>query len=285
MDLIYYKDEKGNFGDDLNPYIFYNLLGDFNSYPEDIDFIGIGSILDEKFLCNKIRPNSKKIIFGSGVREFHFKIDNRKNYDIQFVRGPISAKVIGNVDYITDSAYLLKLLDKTQIFEKKYELSYIPYFKHVNLFNWDLFEKLTNIHVILPHKPIDIVIDEIKKSKKIISTAMHGAIVADIYRIPWVRGRMNTNIVESHLTTELKWYDWYNSIGFDTIRTINFNFSFTNCNFLNTISNTYKLILIAKSFYKQKKYNLSTDTIFKENIDKLETKIQFIKKQYKIYND
>ena len=42
MELFYFKSEKGNFGDDLNPWLWGEIFGDLSKYQCDIDFIGIG---------------------------------------------------------------------------------------------------------------------------------------------------------------------------------------------------------------------------------------------------
>ena len=53
MNLTYFKADIGNFGDDLNLWLWPQLLGSFDEYPANLYFVGIGSILDHRILENK----------------------------------------------------------------------------------------------------------------------------------------------------------------------------------------------------------------------------------------
>lgn len=51
--------------------------------------------------------------------------------------------------------------------------------------------------------------EEIAGSEKVISAAMHGAILADICRVPWARLKMEfLTLDETFFINELKWRDW-----------------------------------------------------------------------------
>ncbi|MNG01993.1 Exopolysaccharide glucosyl ketal-pyruvate-transferase [compost metagenome] len=160
---------------------------------------------------------------------------------------------------------------------KKYKLSFIPYFRHVPYFNWGLFERLTGIHVILPTNEVEQVITEINESEKIITAAMHGAILADIYRVPWMRARFSKHGYESSFTSELKWNDWFQSIGFNEIPTHNFDFTFKKKN------SKFKSLIMMGLMYMRFKHNsflLSSDSFLKEIDSKLDLEIQFVKNKY-----
>ncbi len=47
MKLIYYKGKITNFGDELNPYIFNQLLPNMFDGKDDIRFYGIGSMIGD----------------------------------------------------------------------------------------------------------------------------------------------------------------------------------------------------------------------------------------------
>lgn len=268
MNIIYFKSEIGNFGDDLNPWLWEKLLGDLSQYNSDYDLVGIGSILDDR-----LQGERKKVIFGSGVRDFGFNKKEFKNLDFIFVRGPISSKAVGGVPYITDAAYGLRLLPEETV-EKKYDLSFVPYFRHVKHFDWSLFEKRTGIHVILPTNSVDVVIKEIRQSKKIISAAMHGAIIADIYRVPWMRVRFSKHGHESALTSELKWSDWSQSIGFESIPFHSFDFNF---NGRTPAIKKLLYITIMKRRFRNNQFSLSTT----ETINAIDSKLKEAIEQFK----
>lgn len=278
MNLVYFKSEEGNFGDDLNPWIWDKLFGDSEDYDDDLDFIGIGSILDERL--NK--ENRKKVIFGSGIRDLSFR--PTENYDIRFVRGPISARNLNDVPFITDSAYCLALLnEKFSDQDKKYKCSIVPYFRHAKTVNWKLFEKITGIHVILPTKNIEQVLKEIAASEKIIAGAMHGAIIADVLRVPWKRLRLGKHGKETFLTSEIKWHDWLYSINiFEEIQTIDVNSKiFENSKIGNFISGKIQFIESIKKISFKGNFYLSTNEVFEEKIKLLEKEVSKFISDYK----
>jgi len=271
MNLIYFKARTGNFGDDLNPWIWEKLLGDFESYDNNVDFVGIGSILDERL--NK--GNQRKVVFGSGIRDFQFICN--ENVDIRFVRGPISSKYLNNAPYITDSAYCLALLEKNYgNHEKKYNCSIVPYFRHIKNINWKLFEKLTGIHVILPNDTIENILEEINASKKIIAGAMHGAIIADILRVPWKRLRLGKHGYESVLTSEIKWCDWLYSMEiFEEMETLEINDKlFKNSRIASFVSGRIQFLELLKKVNSKGKFYLSSNDVFKEKVNQLKKEVE-----------
>ena len=273
MNLIYFKSDIGNFGDDLNVWLWEQLLGDFKNYQNAVDFVGIGSIFDQR-----IKSPNKKIIFGSGVRDFNLDVNTFNDLDIRFVRGPISGKITNGSPYITDSAYALRLLPKAEV-KKRYKKSFIPYFRHVNHFNWSLFEKVTGIHVISPILPVEHVIEEIQASEQIMTAAMHGAILADIYRVPWMRVKFTAHGSENGLTSELKWNDWLLSVGLNNIPTIYFDFTL---NYTASKMKQYVYLSLMKVKLKKLKFVMSTDATIKDIEQKLRLEIEKIKTDYKL---
>lgn len=273
MNIIYFKSDIGNFGDDLNPWLWEKLFGDFSNYKKDLDFIGIGSILD-----NRIKSDNDKIVFGSGVRDFDFDINQISNIKVLFVRGPISSKLTNNSNYLTDAAYALRLLPK-KTYTKKYKASIIPYFRHAYQFNWGLFEKFTGIHVIMPTQHVEKVIEEINQSEKILASAMHGAILADVYRVPWMRVKFSKHGHESPLTSELKWSDWLSSVGLNDVPTHNFDFNFNKRK--SKIKQLYYL-LIMKVKFRKNTFVKSSDKIIEEIDDKMKIQIEQFKNDYKL---
>lgn len=261
MKLYYFDSPIGNFGDDLNPWIWEKLLGDFNKYPEDKTFVGIGSVLDKR-----LNQNISNIIAGAGVRNFTTDLDIEKCKFI-FVRGPISSKALNNVPYITDSAYCLALLNEFEGNEekKKHKCSIIPYFRHLNSLNWTKLAKDLGYNFINITDPVEEVIKQIRESERVISGAMHGAIVADIYRVPWQRLIFGKHGYENFETSDLKWNDWLLSIDFS----------------LNQINHGINIIMAKKYFHRNKvvKYALLKELNFK-----LKTNKHFYLSSNKVYN-
>src|SRR5690606_20378792 len=93
MRNIYFKSEIGNFGDDLNGWLWPRLFKGFEK-GDDISFIGIGSILDARFNSNEaVRCSKRKIVFGTGVRPSltGAPLSLDPDWDIRFLRGPLSS--------------------------------------------------------------------------------------------------------------------------------------------------------------------------------------------------
>lgn len=219
MQYAYFKSEQGNFGDDLNEWLWPRLFGntDLNT---NYAFWGIGSILyNENKLIDKMR-DKRKIVFGTGIRPSEtyqpFKLD--ESWDIRFLRGPLSASALGNkFPYITDAAYALRQLNNfDSLIEtpKKYEISLMPYFRSVNFFNWEKVCQELGYHFISPFSEngVEHTIREIAASKHLITEAMHGAIVADVLRVPWHRYILTTPHTEGAAVSEFKWNDWLMSV-------------------------------------------------------------------------
>ena len=66
MKLYYYRDPVGNFGDDLNPWIWTTLLPDFLDDDDTDLFLGIGTVI------NSAVPSApRKLVFGAGLLTRH----------------------------------------------------------------------------------------------------------------------------------------------------------------------------------------------------------------------
>jgi succinoglycan biosynthesis protein ExoV len=61
--------------------------------------------------------------------------------------------------------------------------------------------------LIDPRWPVDVVLDHLLASERVICEAMHGAIIADALRIPWVA------VQPIMAVNQPKWQDWADSLG------------------------------------------------------------------------
>lgn len=230
MEYIYYKDPVGNFGDDLNGWLWPQLFGK-ETIENDDAFFGIGSILyNENKLITDLQ-NRKKIVFGTGIRPSYQPFKYDQTWDIKFLRGPLSSYSLNNEhDFITDAAYALRVTENFELLknsEKKYEISVMPYFRSIKYFDWKLICDRLGYHYISPlsENGVEFTLTEIASSKYLITEAMHGAILADVLRVPWRRYVLSTPVTEGSMVSEFKWMDWLSSIGLANINTtfIKFN--------------------------------------------------------------
>ena len=219
MKYLHIKSAKDNFGDDLNAWLWPQIFTGVPAH-DDCYFLGIGTLLlgDSPFL--KKIAHSKKIVFGSGLRPSESYV----NYipdgltDIKFLRGPLSAMLLENkYGYITDAAYAIRQLQNFEELKntpKKYEVSLMPYFLSVDFFDWKSICNKLGVHYISPlsEKGVAFTLREIAASKHLISEAMHGAIAADLLRVPWHRYVLTTPHTEGGMVSQFKWSDWLQSV-------------------------------------------------------------------------
>lgn len=291
--LYYYKTNVGNIGDDLNEWLWPDLL-DLNNVKKDIKLIGIGSIITPALEKEKNFLESTKITLGSGVRGIDSLPNLNTNWDFSFLRGPISSLYLtGNLDnYITDGAYCLRLHSKFKLLantKKSHPIAFMPYLRTSHLIPWEKICKELGIHYISPHplEGIESKLKEIASCEYIITEAMHGGILADIFRIPWTKFQFASNLIEGSHTNELKWQDWtrglhikystYNSVTFPKKVTLLPHFYHTYIKF-----NKKKLSSIVNEQLQKislsKPQSLSSSMIINEVDNKLFDKINNINK-------
>lgn len=292
MKLIYYR-QSNNFGDALNPLIFHKFLPEFFDEDTSAAFIGIGSIIHFKV------PEAKNnIIFSSGFaygKAPH--IDER--YDVVCVRGPLTCERLGlNKNLaITDGAALLKTF-RWKACIKKFRVSFMPHHESLNFYDWKTVCNEIGFHFISPLDDMHKVLAEIRESEVIITEAMHGAIVADTLRIPWIPVKFYPTI------SEFKWHDWTSSLNMlyqpnllkpiynnKTIRE-KVNLKFNNkapesvVKFTTGIYEKMQDVFICKSSLKElarlqfARTYLSEESILDGKVEQLEKKLELLKLKY-----
>jgi succinoglycan biosynthesis protein ExoV len=199
MNVIYYKDKKGNFGDDLNEWIWHEIAPFIHKKKSEYSLLGIGSIINEELIKDK-----KVVIFGSGIG---YGIPPRKeDVEIKSLRGKLSAKILG-VDEsfaIADSAILLNLISEFSPIpeEERNGIIFIPHHKTIENHDFSEICKNCGVELIDPTQDSKYVINKIRQAKLVIAEAMHAAIIADTMRVNWVP------VVANHEINTFKWLDW-----------------------------------------------------------------------------
>jgi succinoglycan biosynthesis protein ExoV len=298
MEYIYYKDPIGNFGDDLNGWLWPQLFGE-ESLNNDDAFLGIGSILFNNSKLITDLKERKKIVFGTGIRPTYeaFKYDDK--WDVKFLRGPLSSYSFNNeYEYITDAAYALRFIenfDSLKNAEKKYEISVMPYFRSIPFFDWQSICDRLGYHYISPlsENGVEFTLKEIASSKYLITEAMHGAILADVLRVPWNRYVLSTPVTEGPMVSEFKWMDWLYSVGLTDVNTTFIKFNrktFLNSWFKKVSGNILDVDFFMKrvvvddilsKLASVKQYYLSKDSIIEVIDRKINDKITDFKNELK----
>jgi succinoglycan biosynthesis protein ExoV len=198
-----YAYEGENFGDAMNHWLWPRLLPGFlDDDPRSI-FIGIGSLLNARVPAARY-----KVVFGSGVgygRRLN-RLDS--TWTVYCVRGPLSAEALGLPPElaVTDPAALIATIELPPE-PAKHAVSFMPHWRSAVYWDWNGVCAAAGIHYISPQRPFEEVLREIRSSRLLICEAMHGAIVADALRIPWVPVRAYKHILA------FKWWDWCRSLG------------------------------------------------------------------------
>jgi hypothetical protein len=198
MKLYFYKEETANFGDDLNDWIWPKLLPNYFDEDSSHLVLGIGSILNDK-----LPLSDKYTVLGSGWGYGSApKINN--DWNILCVRGKLTCRALGIAEEkaVIDPAYLLKDLFTEKI-EKKYKVSLIPHAISLDVGQWEEVCNILGIHLIdIRTNDTEHFVNEIKSSEKVLTEAMHGAIVADCFGVPWLGYTAYEHI------NSTKWNDW-----------------------------------------------------------------------------
>jgi succinoglycan biosynthesis protein ExoV len=201
MKLYYHKGK--NFGDQLNPLIFDHFMpGAFDENDNGL-FVGIGSLIG---LVSRFPQ--RKVVFSSGLADGDASTygpvpNDLSSYEFVCVRGPLTAKRLGlNADLaITDGAILLAAMQLPLV--RSHEvISFMPHAGSEQFYDHQKMAEELGWQFISPMEEPQQVLQKMMRSKFIVTEAMHGAIVADTLRIPWIP------YVGFSTVNHFKWQDW-----------------------------------------------------------------------------
>jgi succinoglycan biosynthesis protein ExoV len=200
--FVRYHEGNKNFGDQLNKLIWPNLLSGCDIGQKCRTTIyGIGTILNKDNVAD-----GRKVIFGSGVGYGEIPTIT-DDWTIYCVRGPESAKALGiSTDYaVTDPAILVtEFVDANR---KKSGIAFFPHESSLRRIPWGLYCNWLGFRFVSPRWSVGRVNKLLSNSQLVLTEALHGAIVADSLRTPWIPFKMNSSILD------FKWIDWCRSVG------------------------------------------------------------------------
>ncbi|RAI54624.1 polysaccharide pyruvyl transferase family protein [Roseicella frigidaeris] len=207
MQLVYYRKQVPNFGDDLNAVLWKGLApGLFDEDPET-GFVGIGTIIGMP--CGGLR---RLHVFSSGIGNDRPEAWRGKQVEYWCVRGPVSARVLGlpAERALTDGAILTPLVAGfPQAATGTGGTLVVPHFQTLDHPGWPEVARLTGYELLDPRGTPEAVIARIAGARLVLTESLHGAILADVYGIPWIAFATSKNFGIS------KWVDWTLSLGRD----------------------------------------------------------------------
>lgn len=206
MKLTYYRGPRPNFGDDLNAWLWPQILPNYFDENDSELFIGIGSILTDDY-----PKKARKIVVGSGYGGYSTPPVLDSTWDVRFVRGKHTAKRIGLDERlgIGDSAILIRSLLDYKSGAKRHKFSFMPHWESAQVGLWADVCKRCGFNYVDPRDEVESINNAILQSEVVITEAMHGAIVSDALRTPWIA------MSPIHTRHHAKWSDWSSALGFD----------------------------------------------------------------------
>lgn len=204
---LYWWNDRPNFGDAISPVVVEWATGEKVVHAAKTDegkVLGIGSILQF--------AGPGDCVWGSGVHPFAHHRYLQRSADpssIKFlaVRGPITRDAVftrfGQVPRaLGDPALLMPLIYKPCVRPGARKVGMIPHFSDRHLVPAALKEFVIDVT-----RPWDEVINEIVSSERIISSSLHGIIVAEAYGVPATWARLSSK------EGSTKFWDYYLSTG------------------------------------------------------------------------
>lgn len=174
---------SNNFGDVLTPWLIKALTGKTPVYVEPTEYcekyMFAGSILNW--------ADKNTIVWGAGLANRNDVVN--VECQILAIRGSISKKranVCGNInipEIYGDPALILPVILDSKI-SVKYEVGIIPHYVDQFPLQYASFTKDPRVKVINVFDEVETVISEVLQCRRILSSSLHGLIVADAYGIP-----------------------------------------------------------------------------------------------------
>lgn len=217
--VLKYWDYESNWGDSVNPYLIEKLTGlpvvssnrVFN-FKHKIELLGVGSIV--------IGNIANYVIWGSGIFSENTKLYNKPKA-VLALRGHYTLKRIretgADCNLFGDPALLFP-----QIFPdnkvKKYKYGIIPHYKDKQSKAILQLEaaKRDDALIIDIQSGIEEFPSQLLQCENIISSSLHGIILADAYGIPTCKALFSDKVFGG----DFKFLDYYSGVGIHSLTTI-----------------------------------------------------------------
>jgi succinoglycan biosynthesis protein ExoV len=207
MRLYYWRGHARNFGDELNTLLWPALLPGYFDEDDSEIFLGIGSVLDSRHPAG-----ARKIVAGAGYGGYEAPPVLDERWTIHWVRGPRTAARLGLPAGcgIGDPASLIDRDLVAAMLGAGWEtagaacgdVGFMPHFETACRGAWPRAAAQAGLTFIDPRDDLAVVLAAIARCRLLMSEAMHGVIVADALRVPWVA------VAPFAPVHAAKWGDW-----------------------------------------------------------------------------
>lgn len=211
--LFVYHGKFNNFGDQLSPVILdhYGFTTVFAHYKPKYSFSGKANLVSVGTLLQNTPTDFDGVILGTGSNNLPLSFPFAK---ILAVRGKLTLQNIENFDnsnniVIGDPGLLVSKIFKAVV-NKKYKLGIVPHFvdKKDPILKTYMHRFKRRAFIVDVQRNPASVIKDIKSCENIISSSLHGLVVADAYDIPNIMYVIRRNISSEH---DHKYRDYYSA--------------------------------------------------------------------------
>lgn len=202
MLLYRWQGAARNFGDELNTLLWPRLLPDFfDDDPAEL-FLGIGSVLDARHARGAV-----KLVAGAGYGGYQPLPVLDASWVIHWVRGPRTAwqLALPAACGLGDPAMLLPHAGWPRSSGGAH-VGFMPHFESAARGAWGAAAAAAGIELIDPRDDPVAIITAIRRCRVLLSEAMHGVIVADALRVPWIA------VLPLAPIHRAKWLDWADTL-------------------------------------------------------------------------
>jgi succinoglycan biosynthesis protein ExoV len=207
MKIFYWQSPSGNFGDDLNEWIWDDLLPGWRQWDPACTLLGVGTILNRRNFVE----GERYLLCGSGTGFGEPPdVSDPGVWRIAFVRGPRTAALmnIPSALAICDPAIMIPRISRFASPARDKEIIFIPHCGSdaAPIYDWKRICARAGVEYVSPRRDSHQVIRAVSSATKVITESMHGAIIADAFRVPWKPVSLVDNF------NLFKWRDWTDSL-------------------------------------------------------------------------
>jgi succinoglycan biosynthesis protein ExoV len=211
MDLYHHESARGNFGDDLNLWIWDGLLPGWRDWDPEAVLVGVGTLLSSTFIDREAARPRRYLVAGSGVGYGDGRtpdVSDKARWDVRCLRGPRSARSLGLPEEmgVLDPAVMLADFPEFQAIPKAGPPIFVPHESTVVRHDWTRACAEAGLDYVSPRGDAKEIVGRIAGAPLVLAESMHAAIIADAFRTPWIALRIGPKF---HLD---KWRDWAASL-------------------------------------------------------------------------
>lgn len=213
MKIFYYQAPVRNFGDDLNAWLWPRVWPDLDQVDQYDWLVGIGTVLDGRL---RDLPG-RKLVLGAGYRPNKIGPPPLDEMTTLAVRGRLTCEALGlNAQLAKGDPAVLVLDAWSHESNDRSGVGFMPHYQTSRAFPLRSVIEDAGLVYIDPEAEVDEVLASLNGVERLVTEAMHGAIVADALGVPWKRIGLYNHVREGLESVDFKWADWASVYGLET---------------------------------------------------------------------